>query len=313
MYLSPEPIRKVARGLEIGMICRDRLDNPTRALQAFKRVLELDPEQDEALAAVRRPARAARPVEGARRDARAHARGAGRAGRGQRPTRRRSTPTIAARWSSASRRRPPTSSAIRRARSAGGGARTMRRPTSRRSPTCAAPARPTGCGASSPRCSPTSASGWSRSERRACPSEPERFVALSRELARLCERRLGDKPRAHERDLREALAVVAARRQLLDRARAARRRARSAPDVEARARRIRRRRSRPPPPSRARRSLPAPRAHPRRARSTTPRARSPTCSPRSRGRPDREDVRDRAGASPQGARLERRRRGRRPR
>ncbi|MBA3392412.1 MAG: tetratricopeptide repeat protein [Deltaproteobacteria bacterium] len=51
MYLSPEPVRKIARGLEIGMICRDRLNNPTRALQAFKRVLELDPEQDEALAA----------------------------------------------------------------------------------------------------------------------------------------------------------------------------------------------------------------------------------------------------------------------
>ncbi len=51
MYLSPEPIRKVARGLEIGLICRDRLANPTRALQAFRRVLELDPDQDEALAA----------------------------------------------------------------------------------------------------------------------------------------------------------------------------------------------------------------------------------------------------------------------
>nr|MBA3539798.1 hypothetical protein [Deltaproteobacteria bacterium] len=49
MYLSPEPIRKIARGLEIGMICRDRLNNPTRALQAFKRVLELDAQQDEAL------------------------------------------------------------------------------------------------------------------------------------------------------------------------------------------------------------------------------------------------------------------------
>ena len=51
MYLSPEPIRKIARGLEIGMMCRDRLNNPTRALQAFKRVLELDGDQDEALAA----------------------------------------------------------------------------------------------------------------------------------------------------------------------------------------------------------------------------------------------------------------------
>jgi tetratricopeptide (TPR) repeat protein len=51
MYLAPEPARKVARGLEIGLICRDRLNNPTRALQAFKRVLELDAEQDEAMAA----------------------------------------------------------------------------------------------------------------------------------------------------------------------------------------------------------------------------------------------------------------------
>jgi tetratricopeptide (TPR) repeat protein len=51
MYLSPEPIRKVSRGLEIGFICRDRLGNPTRALQAFKRVLELDPEQEEAMSA----------------------------------------------------------------------------------------------------------------------------------------------------------------------------------------------------------------------------------------------------------------------
>jgi Tfp pilus assembly protein PilF len=51
MYLAPEAVRKVARGLEIGLICRDRLGNPTRALQAFKRVLELEPDQEEALAA----------------------------------------------------------------------------------------------------------------------------------------------------------------------------------------------------------------------------------------------------------------------
>jgi len=51
MYLAPEPQRKIARGLEIGLICRDRLADPTRALQAFKRVLELEPGQDEALAA----------------------------------------------------------------------------------------------------------------------------------------------------------------------------------------------------------------------------------------------------------------------
>jgi len=51
LYLAAEPARKIARGLEIGVMCRDRLGNPTRALQAFQRVLELDPQQDEALAA----------------------------------------------------------------------------------------------------------------------------------------------------------------------------------------------------------------------------------------------------------------------
>ncbi len=52
MYLAPDPARKIARGLEIGLLCRDRLNDPTRALQAFDRVLALDPGLDEALAAV---------------------------------------------------------------------------------------------------------------------------------------------------------------------------------------------------------------------------------------------------------------------
>lgn len=51
MFLSPDPARKVTRGLEIGIICRDRLGNPTRALQAFLRVLELDPAQEQAITA----------------------------------------------------------------------------------------------------------------------------------------------------------------------------------------------------------------------------------------------------------------------
>ena len=51
MYLAPEPLRKVARGLEIGFLCRDRLGDATRALQAFDRVLALDSQHDEALAA----------------------------------------------------------------------------------------------------------------------------------------------------------------------------------------------------------------------------------------------------------------------
>ena len=197
MYLSPEPIRKVSRGLEIGFICRDRLGNPTRALQAFKRVLELDPEQDEAMAAaadlLAKLGRWKEHVAMLERMLRARSPASAAI-----PKRRWRSPTSAARSCSGSPRRPPTSSAIRRARSAGGGARTTKRPTSRRSPTCAAPARRTACGASSPRCITDErkrliAAGGG------VPAEPERFVALSRELAQLCERRLGDKPRAHRR------------------------------------------------------------------------------------------------------------------
>ncbi|MBP9086992.1 MAG: tetratricopeptide repeat protein [Kofleriaceae bacterium] len=51
MYLTNEPNRKIARGLEIGATCRDRLTDNTRALQAFERVLAIDPTQQEALAA----------------------------------------------------------------------------------------------------------------------------------------------------------------------------------------------------------------------------------------------------------------------
>jgi tetratricopeptide (TPR) repeat protein len=51
MYLTSEPNRKIARGLEIGATCRDRLGDSTRALQAFERVLAIDPTQQEALAA----------------------------------------------------------------------------------------------------------------------------------------------------------------------------------------------------------------------------------------------------------------------
>jgi tetratricopeptide (TPR) repeat protein len=51
MYLAPDNLRRVARGLEIGLLCRDRLADPVRALQAFVRVLALEPDHDEAIAA----------------------------------------------------------------------------------------------------------------------------------------------------------------------------------------------------------------------------------------------------------------------
>ena len=51
MYLTEDIKHKIVRGLEIGLLCRDRLSDPTRALQAFVRVLELQPDHEEALTA----------------------------------------------------------------------------------------------------------------------------------------------------------------------------------------------------------------------------------------------------------------------
>ena len=51
LYLTEEPQRKIARGLEIGLLCRDRLGDGNRALAAFERVLALAPDQEEALGA----------------------------------------------------------------------------------------------------------------------------------------------------------------------------------------------------------------------------------------------------------------------
>ncbi|HRC58402.1 MAG TPA: hypothetical protein PKU97_20910, partial [Kofleriaceae bacterium] len=51
LYLATDPAQKIAIGLEIGAVCRDRLGNPTRALQAFERVLTVDEAQGAALAA----------------------------------------------------------------------------------------------------------------------------------------------------------------------------------------------------------------------------------------------------------------------
>ncbi|MEM9490541.1 MAG: tetratricopeptide repeat protein, partial [Myxococcota bacterium] len=51
MYLAGEVEEKIARGLEIGLLCRDRLGDPARALQAFDRVLALRGDHEEALSA----------------------------------------------------------------------------------------------------------------------------------------------------------------------------------------------------------------------------------------------------------------------
>ena len=50
LALTAEPKERVARGLEIGWLCRERLADPQKAVRAFERVLEIDPEQADALA-----------------------------------------------------------------------------------------------------------------------------------------------------------------------------------------------------------------------------------------------------------------------
>jgi len=207
MYLSPEPVRKIARGLEIGLICRDRLNNPTRALQAFKRVLELDPEQDEALsAAAELLARLGRwkehvamlermlalvPSRDAE-DGAAHA--DARRALVQRiaatTADKLGDPKSAFRWWRRAHDEAPddqTLADVRRAAEAYGLWRELADVITderkRHQPTTSAAAAPED------------------------PLDPTRFVALSRELAGLLERRLGEKARAVP-VLAEALAVT---------------------------------------------------------------------------------------------------------
>ncbi len=50
IVLTSDANAKINRGIEIGILCRDRLGDPKRALQAFERVLMLAPDHEEALA-----------------------------------------------------------------------------------------------------------------------------------------------------------------------------------------------------------------------------------------------------------------------
>jgi len=50
LALTTEPKERIARGLEIGWLCRERLGDARKAALAFERVLEIDPEQPDALA-----------------------------------------------------------------------------------------------------------------------------------------------------------------------------------------------------------------------------------------------------------------------
>ncbi len=52
LALTPETKERIIRGLEIGLLCRDRLADPTKAVRAYEHVLEIDPEQADALAAL---------------------------------------------------------------------------------------------------------------------------------------------------------------------------------------------------------------------------------------------------------------------
>jgi tetratricopeptide (TPR) repeat protein len=212
MYLAPEPQRKIARGLEIGLICRDRLSNPTRALQAFKRVLELDPGQDEALAAaadllarlgrwkehvamLERMLAQVPEEEGGEAGDAGDARGAV-----ERAERRRTIvqriaaatadklgdPQAAFRWWRRAHDEAPdehTLNDVRRAAEAWALWRELAEVLTDERKRLIAAGAPN------------------------APAEPERFGALSRELAALSERRLGDRPRAIA-VLAEALAAA---------------------------------------------------------------------------------------------------------
>ncbi|HEX7507793.1 MAG TPA: tetratricopeptide repeat protein, partial [Polyangia bacterium] len=52
LALAPETQERVTRGLEIGRLCRERLADPAKAVRAYEHVLEIDPEQADALAAL---------------------------------------------------------------------------------------------------------------------------------------------------------------------------------------------------------------------------------------------------------------------
>jgi tetratricopeptide (TPR) repeat protein len=202
MYLAPEPHRKIARGLEIGLICRDRLGNPTRALQAFKRVLELEPGQDEALAAaadlLARLGRwkehvamlermLAQAPDGDGGDpAHAEARRAIVQRIAAATADRLGDPKAAFRWWRRAHDEVPDEHTLNEVRRAGETYGLWRELSDvltderKRLITLGGPG---------------------------APAAPERFVALSRELAGLFERRLGDRPRAIA-VLAEALAVT---------------------------------------------------------------------------------------------------------
>ncbi len=203
MYLSPEPERKVARGIEIGMICRDRLNNPTRALQAFKRVLELDADEPEALAATAEllarlgrwkeyvvmlerslqllPGRDAPDAENYAEERRTIVQRIAAA-----TADKLADPKGAFRWWRRAHDEAPdeqTLADVRRAAEAYGLWRELAEVLTDERKRLVAVG---GTGV---------------------PSEPQRYVALSRELAGLAERRLGDKPRAFA-VMAEGLAVA---------------------------------------------------------------------------------------------------------
>lgn len=52
LSLTTEPKERVAAGLEIGRLCRERLADARKAVRAFEHVLEMDPDQGDALAAL---------------------------------------------------------------------------------------------------------------------------------------------------------------------------------------------------------------------------------------------------------------------
>ena len=52
LFLTEEPKERATRALEIGLLWRDKLEDPTKAMAAFERVIEIDPNHSQALYAL---------------------------------------------------------------------------------------------------------------------------------------------------------------------------------------------------------------------------------------------------------------------
>lgn len=203
LFLAEHPAQKVARGLEIGFLCRDRLNDPVRALGAFERVLSLEPDNDESL-------QAAADLHATLGDWAAHIKLLERrlAGITRSPEGSRIEPSSRDRRALIHKIAAATSE---RLGDAGGGFRWLRRAHEEApdTATLAELRRAAEAFGLWRELAEVYADERNRllAQGSGIPSDPTAYVAASRELAQVAERRLGDRPRAMDA-LREALEIM---------------------------------------------------------------------------------------------------------